>query len=600
MKESLCYTADFETTTDVNDCRVWAWSVCNIENPEEVLYGNSIESFLDWCAGKENYTLYFHNLRFDSEYILSYIGTHGYSFIEEKKDKADYTYTTLISDTGDIYSLEIYFKTSKHKVNKVSIRDSLKIFPNFSVAKIAESFDLPIRKTKIDYHKYRPVGYELDPVEIEYVTNDVKIVAMALHQMFEKGLDKMTLASDALSYYKTTIPNFRQTFPELTKELDKMSRAAYRGGFTYVSDKYKEVECGKGMTLDVNSLYPSILRYELLPYGWPKEFDGKYEYDPIYPLYVQELTCKFELKPDKIPSIQIKNSMSFIPNEYLISSNDELVTLTLSSIDLKLFFDQYDVTDITYHAGLKYKGMKGNFDCYVDHWIHEKNSAAKEKNKGKRQIAKLMLNSLYGKFGLSSAGLKKIPVVDEHGRVSYHLLKDKDRQTVYCPVATFVTSYGRDKTIRTSQAIRDWGEKVKGFDPYVYSDTDSIKALIIDEDLEQLKEVIKVDKYELGYWDLEEHFDRILAIRQKCYITESEGRVHPTVAGLPKYLAPIINFDNFRKGFTTAGLDLNDLRRMAKENGATDEEIEEVRHKTTYKHVNGGVILLDTDFTIKY
>ena len=44
-----------------------------------------------------------------------------------------------------------------------------------------------------------------------------------------------------------------------------------------------------------------------------------------------------------------------------------------------------------------------------------------------------------------------------------------------------------------------------------------------------------------------EEFDRILAIRQKCYITESEGRIHPTISGLPKYLCPIINFENFKK-----------------------------------------------------
>ena len=25
------YTADFETTTDVSDCRVWAWCTCDID-----------------------------------------------------------------------------------------------------------------------------------------------------------------------------------------------------------------------------------------------------------------------------------------------------------------------------------------------------------------------------------------------------------------------------------------------------------------------------------------------------------------------------------------------------------------------------------------
>ena len=599
MKMSLCYAADFETTTDIKDCRVWAYSLCNVENPSDFKYGNSIDDFIDWCKGKENYTLYFHNLRFDAEFILSYLGTHGYSFIEDKKDRADFTYTTLIADTGEIYSLEIYFKVTKNKVNKVKILDSMKVFPNFSVAKIAESFGLPISKLKLDYHRFRPVGYELQQYEIDYIRNDVEIVARALKQMFDNGLTKMTLASDALTYYKGTVKNFRALFPLLDEESDNIARASYKGGFTYVSDKYKETELGEGMTLDVNSLYPSILRYDLLPYSWPVSFEGKYEPDDNYPLYVQTLTCKFELKAGKIPSIQIKGTPYFVANEYLTSSNDDIVTLTLTSVDLQLFFDQYNVEVLGWGGGLKFKAAKGLFNNYVDFWMNQKVNAAKEGNLGQKQIAKLMLNSLYGKFGLSSIADKKVPVVSETGHVDYRMVCGEKRDTVYCPVATFVTSYGRNKTIRTSQAIRDWGLEHKGFDPYVYSDTDSIKCLLQEADLDELKEVVQVDKYQLGYWDLEESYQKILAIRQKCYITLSEGRVHPTVAGLPKYLAPIINFDNFRRGFSTSGLTIDQLKEMARNNGATEEEIEEIHHKTTYKHCNGGVVLVDTDFTIK-
>lgn len=396
MKVELCYAADFETTTDVNDCRVWAWSACNVDDIKDFKYGNSIDSFIDWCAGEENYTLYFHNLRFDSESILSYLGTHGYTFIEDKKERADYTYTTLIDDGGVIYSLEIYFKVGKHRVNKVTIYDSMKIFPNFSVDRIAKAFSMPISKLKIDYDEYREVGHKITDLELAYIRNDVEIVARALKEMFDYGLTKMTLASDALSYYKTTISNFRQIFPELPKDIDSIARAAYRGGFTYVSPKYKNKKCGAGMTLDVNSLYPSILRYEVLPYSWPIYYEGQYEDDPEYPLYIQTIYCQFELKPDKIPTIQIKNSLSFIPNEYLENSGDEAVTLTLTNIDLKLFLDHYNIIgEIKYVEGLKFRGRQGNFDDYVDYWTEQKIKAGKEGNKGKRQIAKLMLNSLY-------------------------------------------------------------------------------------------------------------------------------------------------------------------------------------------------------------
>ena len=72
-----------------------------------------------------------------------------------------------------------------------------------------------------------------------------------------------------------------------------------------------------------------------------------------------------------------------------------------------------------------------------------------------------------------------------------------------------------------------------------------------------------------------------------------------TVAGLPKYLAPLITFENFKKGFTTEGLTRDDMVLLASKNGASKEEIRKLHHKFSYKYVKGGVILADTDFTIK-
>lgn len=396
MKQHLYWAADFETTTDEKDCRVWAWSACNVDDFSNFNYGNTLDGFMEFCANpKENYTMFFHNLRFDGEYILSWLFKHNFTYVEDKKDKQDFTFNALIGDTGEFYKIEVYFKTKGHHINKVTFLDSLKVFPNMSVDKIAKSFGLPISKLKIDYHEYREVGHEITEQELAYIRNDVEIVARALREMFELGLNKITLASDALSNYKLTMPNFHHIFPQLSPSLDAEIRKSYRGGFTYVSDKYKEVERGAGVTLDINSLYPSTLRYALLPYNFPKRFEGKYKKDPFYPLYVQCFTCKFKIKPDKIPTIQIKNSMSFIENEYLKDSANELVTLTLTNPDFELFMDHYDVEDMEYHGGWKFMGHRGHFNKYVDFWTDMKIKAGKEGNKGKRQIAKLMLNSLY-------------------------------------------------------------------------------------------------------------------------------------------------------------------------------------------------------------
>lgn len=181
-------------------------------------------------------------------------------------------------------------------------------------------------------------------------------------------------------------------------------------------------------------------------------------------------------------------------------------------------------------------------------------------------------------------------------------LEPEKRKPIYIPVAAFVTAYGRDKTIRTSQAIRDFSEKKYGEDRYYYSDTDSIHAGITVDDLEELKKEydLDIDDFELGAWAVEvPKFTRAIYIRQKCYIEEIDGDVSVTVAGLPKYLAPIINFDNFRRGFSTGEMSFNDMRELAIKNGAGEDEVENLHAKFTYKYVKGGVILADTDFTIK-
>lgn len=195
---------------------------------------------------------------------------------------------------------------------------------------------------------------------------------------------------------------------------------------------------------------------------------------------------------------------------------------------------------------------------------------------------------------------KKECYLDEEGVLCFRDLPKEKRKTLYIPVACFVTAYGRKTTIEASQAIRDFTTKKYGVDKYYYSDTDSIHAGLNAEDIEELKKLIRIDDFELGAWAVEvPEFTRAIYIRQKCYIEEIEGTISVTVAGLPKYLAPIINFDNFKRGFSTHGMTYHDLVEIAKENGASEEELKKLHHKFDYKYVKGGVILANTDFTIK-
>lgn len=576
------YTADFETTTNEKDCRVWAYAICEVGNPDNFLYGNSMEDFMSWCADpSHNDVLYFHNLKFDGEYIIHWLLTHGFTFIKDKKERTDQTFTCLITDMGQFYSIEVYFEASdKRHVNKVKFLDSLKIL-NFSVDQIAKDFNLPIRKLKIDYKAKREVGHQLTKTEVDYIRNDVEIMSRALQIMFDEGLTKMTIGSDALADYKSTYPDFKMNFPVLPPEIDNDIRASYKGGFTYLNPLYKGKKTGAGVVFDVNSMYPARMYYDLLPYGQPIFFKGKYQHDPLYPLYVQQFTCVFKLKQGKVPSIQIKKNSLFIPNEYVESSDGCPVTLTLTSVDLELFLENYDIEGkIVWKAGWKFQAMTGMFTTYIDKWTEKKIEAKKNGNSALYRIAKLMLNSCYGKFGLNGNTRKKYPYINKDGSVAYQMGEQEQRETIYIPIATFITSYARAYIIRSWQAMKEYSLDKYGFDAVVYADTDSLHVLLSPSDVEELKKRLEIDDYKLGAWKLESSFSSGKYLRQKCYIEQGEEGLNVTVAGMPKRLAKYVNFKNFKIGFTTEGMKIDNP-------------------KLTYRHVKGGVLLVETDFSIK-
>lgn len=544
------FTADFETATWYEDkTYVWAWASCEIGNEENLKIGNNINGFIEYALEQNNSKFFFHNLKFDGEFIINWAFLNGFKHVEKLEDIKDKTFTTLISDMGQFYTITLYFEKKNKKVKKITFIDSLKIIP-FSVNDIAKSFGLEISKLELDYNKFRKEGHELTKEEREYIKNDVLIVAKALNILFKEDLKKQTTGSNALNDFKSMISKwkFEHYFPELDYDIDKDIRKAYKGGFTYLNPIYKEKEVENITILDVNSLYPYVMYSKKLPFGEPLFFEGQYKKDSIYDLYIQMIQCSFELKPNKIPTIQIKNNKYYFrANEYLESSNGEIVILYLTNVDLDLFFENYYVYDLEYIAGWKFKSIKGIFTSYIDKWIERKIKAGKEGNKGQRTLAKLMLNSLYGKFATSMDVQSKIPYLDETGIVKYKLSEKEKKKGIYIPIACFITAYAREKTIRTSQAIKDYSISKYGIDKYIYSDTDSIHTTL---GIDELCKFCEIDDFKLGAWANEGFAEKGKFIRQKCYIEQIEGKLKITCAGLPKNCYEYVSWDSFKSGFT--------------------------------------------------
>lgn len=554
----MLFTADFETTTDPLDCRVWACGICSIDETHSFKYGNSLEWFIEFAKNNTGSTFYFHNLKFDGEFILCYLFEHGYKHVTDRKKLKTKTFTTLISDKGQFYSLEICFNKNEYKTEKITIYDSLKILP-FSVEAIAKGFNLPISKLEIDYEEKREIGHILTQQEIDYLRNDVEIMSRALLTLFNQDLRQMTQGSNALYDYKKIVgkKNFSKWFPIPDYDFDV--RQSYKGGFTYCDPRRQGQDIGEGIVLDVNSLYPAVMYDRPLPYGEGIFFEGKYEPDKLYNLYVQMFTCQFELKENYIPTIQLKNNLSFMPTAYLSSSEDEEVTMCLTSVDLDLFFEHYHVYNITYHSGWKFKSTTGLFKEYIDKWNAVKMESTLNGNKAMRTLAKLMLNALYGKFALNPNVQSKIPYYD-NGIIKYTLGEKETRNPIYIPVGTFITAWARHKTITSAQKV---------YDRFLYADTDSLHLIGTE-----IPKGLEVDPVKLGAWKHESTFTRARFVRQKTYIEEIDGELNITCAGMPSRCYKNVTWNNFIAGSSFEG-------------------------KLQFTHVQGGIVLKDIDFTIK-
>lgn len=592
------YVADFETTTNEDDCRVWAWAVCEIGDLENVYVGTTIDEFMNWCEDRpENVKVYFHNLKFDSQFLLSYLFFNDYKHVQSK-DRATKTFTTIISDKGLYYSIEVIFWMKGKKVKKVTFWDSLKVIP-MSVREIAKTFEMPYQKLKIDYdaHNNKPYGAPITKEEQDYIINDVKIVAHALNFFQSQGLNKMTIGSCALNEYKMLVDekNFKNWFPVPKYHND--IKQSYKGGFTYLEKKFAGKVLKNGLVLDVNSMFSYVMKEKPLPYGTPVFFKGKYEQDNLFPLYTQMIKCQFELKKGKIPTIQIKNdSLNFSAHEYLETSNDEEVVLVLNSVDLELFLENYKTYNLEYISGWKFKATTGLFDAYIDKWVAMKEKAKREQNFGLYLICKLYLNSLYGKFGAGVVKKEKIPYMGEDGVIYYKDSDPEPKDGVYIAMASFITSYARRIIQDAAQKIKDDYAAGKSNIQYVYSDTDSLHIISPDG---SLPEGLEIDDTKLGAFKLENRFIRAKYLRSKCYINKvivTEEEYKEGMEGEDKELYSKNKNRFYKMKITVAGMPRDCYEQVTFSNFELNAEYKGKKQPVIVK---GGVVLKHIDFTIK-
>lgn len=552
--------ADFETTTNPEDARVWMWAITEVGGSRDTFWGKDIASYMRFTLSKGVETAYFHNLAFDGKFIIDFLFRAGYEHTIGKPRRGEFS--TLVSSKGMFYEIKLVAKNG----TRVTFRDSLKLFP-MSIKRLAIKYGAEVSKGEIDYHKPRPVGYEPTPEEIDYTSRDTKIAAHALEINAAMGFTKMTVGANAMDSFKKVFgkKRFERTFPTLELDCDSELREAYRGGYTYADPKHQGKPRGAGISADYNSMYPSVMSDNVFPVGEPVPFSGQYEENYTYPLFVQNITCIFSLKPNKVPMIQLRGRGFYGAHEY-VEETVEPVSISLCSVDLEIFMDMYNVDILSHDGGYMFMQESDLFTEFYGYWGQIKQDA---KNDAERQEAKNIMNNLYGKFATNPDVTSKIPYFDDNV-VCWELGPEEIRKPVYIPVAIFTTAYARCELIGAIMANRD------RFD---YCDTDSIHL-----DGPEPPEGIRMHETELSAWKMERSYIKAKHLRAKAYVlVHDDGTMTVKCAGMPNNIKEMVTFENFEFGFTN--LD---------ENG----NILPGRGKLSPKTVPGGVVFVDRMYTL--
>lgn len=608
------YACDFETTTGsfANDyTKVWSFALDRVGEFRPEIYG-SIADFWKFCGDPETGTekrLYFHNLKFDGEFILySAINEMGFTTalddstgsMRKARNLIEKEIVYAIADTGQWYFIAFIYKGCR-----VEIRDSLKILP-LTLEQIGKNICSHYKKSTMNYDDKTSLD-DCTPADIDYIKNDVLVLSEALDKLLVlHGEETPFGAVHSLTIGGACWQRFKQSNygenkniaihldkTELDKALagsetmDEYIRKGYRGGYCYVDETKQGITIDKiGFVADVNSLYPYVMCYKysgfVYPYGkgiyQQGEVPEKMLDNDSYYFYAR-IIVSFRIKPGYVPTVQKKNTYMFLSNQYLTDSRIydsktgkhigeyQKIELTLAKDDYILFFRHYEILSFEALDYISFMTGSGICDEYIENLAKIKIEATETGNKGVRTISKLFQNNLYGQFAKGDNSSFKLATLDpETQALTYEFIEEHNKKVNNIAIGAAITAHARYYQISTIQNNRDI---------FCYSDTDSLHCIGAP-----IRFHGEIDKSKYGAYDIEHIWYRARFVRQKTYIEELEdGSYNICCAGMTQkqkdYFASHYDFEAFKPGLTIVGGKLQPQR------------------------VRGGVILKEVDFTIK-
>lgn len=484
-----------------------------------------------------------------------------------------------------------------------------------------------------DYDRVRPDGYILTQDEKEYLYNDVYILKEMFNQFYNSlNTNKKTASSIAYSKLMEMNPlsdnkqALKLRYPSIYNNsfLSSVVRASYKGGYTIANNNYvgKDIQDINGCSIDINSSYPSAMLNNPLPYGLPMIYDG---YIPSDDMTMNLIVVGFDAFENKYPNDPLghfqttslhTNKYHKIGTEYMNSSfiddisyyytnpiNEELADIPkypyriiipiwefefnnlckyvnfYSYKDNSNFIPNHDphrnelTKKYTILKTLQFNADKGFYTEFIEHFAKMKIEGANEGNATKKQVAKLMLNSCYGKFATRVERIVRPLQMDNEGNAVFKFYGGQylTENHYYPPVASAITAYGRVKLKTQMYSLCLANGEYE--DVILYGDTDSIYTLL---DVDSVKEIMgdNLHPTTLGKWDIEKsNITRFKALGAKKYMVTDNNKTTCKCAGLPKDVRDTITYDSFYLG-------------------------SKFNNKLAKHDVKGGCLLLKTTFTI--
>lgn len=417
------------------------------------------------------------------------------------------------------YKLKFFHNTGtttiisvRKKGSSVVLIDSMNWFPE-SLEKCGSRLNIP--KIDVDFDNCT------DEALSDHCKRDVEIL-LAVIKDFIKFLTSnhisrlcytrasVAMAAYLLNFYDNTI------YIHNNQQAIDLERASYRGGRTecfYLG----ELTNGPYHTLDVNSLYPSIMVNNPYPTKYLKIIKS------LTPLALSELlenhSCISEVVvKTSQPVYAVKQSRTIFPIGKF--------TVTLCTPELKHALANKHITEVGKTVVYKQAPI---FTRFVNRLYTLRQQFQAEGNDSYRTLCKYLLNSLYGKFGQKADVWKKIgnapnepdrvevvyyPEENKRGMIRYLLgevwLLDgyEEAFNSFPAISSHVTAYGR-------MYLYDL-MKVAGKRNYFYCDTDSL--IVNPKGLCNLKSYL--DDSRLGALKVQEVISKLSIRGLKDYTTD--------------------------------------------------------------------------------